>query len=79
MVAVTTGGVSVGKSVGVDDVVGTETSVSVREEAYVATASVRTASASVLLAWLELFAPHEKIKTPNSSIKIIERIFVFIG
>ncbi len=76
-VAVMAVSVTVGSTIsGVGDFVGTATRVSVRDEAYVATASVRSASSSTVSAGFALFAAHERSKTPK--IKSIEMDIILV-
>jgi hypothetical protein len=62
---------------GVADAVGTATRVSVKDEAYVATASVRSASTSTSSV-CGLFVTHEKSKTPKIKSIAMEMILVFM-
>ena len=77
--AVRTTGVAVNFSVGAGDAVGTAARVSVRAEAKVETASVRSASVSNSTGWVgvDLFDSHEKSNAPRISVeKRIKRVFM---
>lgn len=78
-VTVTSGRVAVGSTAEVGDAEGTATSVSVREEAKVATASVRTTLTSPEFVWLSEFIPHENSRNIKIPIKSMDAILVFIG